>query len=103
LLLTRTTSASTTFRSIVGYGVEDGDRRGTDAAPAPVVKEVKPSWRTIRYNGTFFHENIYRRLASPEVDAAWEALGIDCKKRFPALADFGLTRRDRPQHRRSRE
>jgi hypothetical protein len=50
-----------------------------DIIPAPVVNEVKPNWHTIRYNGTFFHENIYRQAASPEVDAAWEALGVDCE------------------------
>lgn len=25
-------------------------------------------------------ENIYRQQGSPEVDAAWEALGVDCKE-----------------------
>lgn len=50
-----------------------------DRISAPVVNEVRPNWHTIRYNGTFFHENIYRQAASPEVDAAWEALGIECK------------------------
>jgi hypothetical protein len=25
------------------------------------------------------NENIYRQVGSPEVDAAWEALGVDCK------------------------
>jgi hypothetical protein len=32
------------------------------------------------------HENIYRRPGSPEVDAAWEALGVDCM--FPTLHCF---------------
>ncbi|KAF2743005.1 hypothetical protein M011DRAFT_452013 [Sporormia fimetaria CBS 119925] len=44
---------------------------------SPLVKEVKPGWRTVQYNGTFFHANVYRQEASPEVDAAWEALGTD--------------------------
>ncbi|KAF2280525.1 uncharacterized protein EI97DRAFT_368898 [Westerdykella ornata] len=44
---------------------------------APLVNEVKPNWRTIQYNGSFFHESIYRQPPSPEVDEAWSALGID--------------------------
>lgn len=47
---------------------------------APVVDQVKPGWRTVQYNGSFFHESIYRKPASPEVDAAWSALGIDCEE-----------------------
>ena len=31
------------------------------------------------FNGSFMKENIYRQAGSPEVDAAWQALGIDCK------------------------
>ncbi len=31
------------------------------------------------------HEGIYRQKGSPEVDAAWEALGVDCK-------NYGITR-----------
>lgn len=33
---------------------------------------------TVRFNGSFFDETIYRREASPQVDAAWEALGVNC-------------------------
>lgn len=44
-----------------------------------MVKEVKPNWHTVRFNGSFLHENIYRQSAGPEVDAAWEALGVDCE------------------------
>lgn len=29
------------------------------------------------------HENIYRKEGSPEVDKAWEALGVDCQIPFP--------------------
>lgn len=29
------------------------------------------------FNGSFMHENIYRQAASPKVDAAWDALGIN--------------------------
>ncbi|KAJ4289685.1 hypothetical protein N0V90_011014 [Kalmusia sp. IMI 367209] len=29
------------------------------------------------FNGTFLHENIYRQPEGPEVDKAWEGLGVD--------------------------
>lgn len=50
-----------------------------DSREAPVVNEVEPNWQTIQYNGTFLHENVYRQAAGSEVDAAWSALGVDCK------------------------
>ncbi|KAF2443712.1 hypothetical protein P171DRAFT_455564 [Karstenula rhodostoma CBS 690.94] len=44
---------------------------------SPLIKEVEPKWHDVRFNGTFLHENVYRQGAGPEVDAAWEALGVD--------------------------
>ncbi|KAF2878243.1 hypothetical protein BDV95DRAFT_478877 [Massariosphaeria phaeospora] len=44
---------------------------------SPLVGEVKPSWKIVQFNGSFLHENIYRQTAGPEVDAAWEALGVE--------------------------
>ncbi|KAF1938481.1 hypothetical protein EJ02DRAFT_425704 [Clathrospora elynae] len=44
---------------------------------SPVVKEVKPNWHTKLFNGSFLHQNIYRQSAGPEVDAAWDALGVN--------------------------
>lgn len=46
---------------------------------APVVRDVKPNWHTHTFNGSFVRETIYRQAAGPEVDAAWDALGINCK------------------------
>ncbi|KAH6642668.1 hypothetical protein C7974DRAFT_301550 [Boeremia exigua] len=43
---------------------------------SPVVEEVDPGWHTKQFNGSFLHENIYRQSAGPEVDAAWQALGV---------------------------
>jgi hypothetical protein len=40
---------------------------------------VDNSYHTVQFEGSFLHENIYRQTGSPEVDAAWEALGINCK------------------------
>ncbi|OJJ31223.1 hypothetical protein ASPWEDRAFT_54465 [Aspergillus wentii DTO 134E9] len=44
---------------------------------APVMKEVGITYHDQLYNGSLMKENIYRQDASPEVDAAWSALGID--------------------------
>ena len=46
---------------------------------ASVVKHVDISYNTIRFNGSLLKENIFRQDAGPEVDAAWQSLGIDCK------------------------
>jgi hypothetical protein len=45
--------------------------------PSPVVDGVDIQYSMVDYNGSFFHETIYRRDPSPEVDAAWEDLGVD--------------------------
>ena len=37
------------------------------------------AYRKIDFDGSLMHENIYRQNASAEVDAAWVALGVDCK------------------------
>jgi hypothetical protein len=31
----------------------------------------------VRFDGSFMDENIYRLPPSPEVDAAWQGLGVD--------------------------
>jgi hypothetical protein len=46
---------------------------------SPVVKYVDIKYSPVLYNGSFFHQTKYRGDAGPEVDAAWEALGIDCE------------------------
>jgi hypothetical protein len=46
---------------------------------APVVRDVQPNWHTQLFNGSFLHQNVYRQPAGPEVDAAWDALGVNCK------------------------
>lgn len=43
------------------------------------MREVQPGWHTQRFNGSILHENVYRQDAGAEVDAAWEALGVDCE------------------------
>ncbi|KAH8821828.1 hypothetical protein F5884DRAFT_769163 [Xylogone sp. PMI_703] len=44
---------------------------------SPVLKDVDISFHTVRFNGSLFKENIFRQDASPEVDKAWESLGVD--------------------------
>jgi hypothetical protein len=51
---------------------------------ALVVRDVKPGWHDKLFNGTFLHQNEYRQSAGPEVDAAWAALGVNCKSNLHA-------------------
>lgn len=52
------------------------------------------------FNGSFMAETIYRKEASPEVDKAWEDLGVDCKcsPTSPSAA-LNPPETDRPQAR----
>ena len=47
--------------------------------PAPVVKDVDIEYNVITFNGSLMNENIFRQDAAPEVDAAWQSLGVDCE------------------------
>lgn len=44
---------------------------------SPILEEVDISLSTVRFNGSFLHENIFRQGASPEVDDAWDSLGVN--------------------------
>ncbi|KAI0439379.1 hypothetical protein F4803DRAFT_531539 [Xylaria telfairii] len=44
---------------------------------SPVLNDVDIAYSTTVFNGSFMHETVYRRPGSPEVDSAWEALGIE--------------------------
>lgn len=62
---------------------------------APLTKDTRITYAPITYNGTFMHENIYRLRASPAVDAAWTALGVDYRASLiPAehASQYGLTK-----------
>ncbi|KUJ19253.1 uncharacterized protein LY89DRAFT_731660 [Mollisia scopiformis] len=43
----------------------------------PVLDDIPLTYTLTQFNGSFLNENIYRQAASPEVDSAWEALGIN--------------------------
>ncbi|RKF73861.1 hypothetical protein GcC1_087020 [Golovinomyces cichoracearum] len=57
-----------------------------EAKWSPVEDEVDSSYRSVRFNGSLLKENIFRLPASPEVDAAWESLGVNCNQIDRALA-----------------
>lgn len=45
---------------------------------APLMPDLLPTWHEIAFNGSLFKESVYRYPAGPEVDAAWEGLGVNC-------------------------
>ncbi|EME84287.1 uncharacterized protein MYCFIDRAFT_195383 [Pseudocercospora fijiensis CIRAD86] len=49
------------------------------AAASPVTRDLDITYHIQQFNGSFMEENVYRRKGSPEVDAAWEALGVNCR------------------------
>lgn len=51
----------------------------TENLIAPILKEVDNSIQMVRFNGSFMKESAFRLGAGPEVDAAWESIGVGCK------------------------
>ncbi|KAF4219559.1 hypothetical protein CNMCM8980_009378 [Aspergillus fumigatiaffinis] len=71
----------------IGGQVQDLDRVCTRHVShySPVTANVDITFQPQRFNGSLLKENIYRKDASPEVDAAWEALGANYRSlRVPA-------------------
>ena len=60
------------------YPSDDGAIRHVSKY-SPIMDEVDIGFHAEQFNGTFVHENIYRQGPGPEVDAAWDALGIRCE------------------------
>jgi hypothetical protein len=50
-----------------------------DNIQAPILQDAQITYTPTRFNGSLFHETIYRKEASPDVDLAWRALGVDCR------------------------
>lgn len=48
---------------------------------APIMKEVDMSYHMKNFNGSFLKVNAFRQDAGPEVDAAWDSLGVNCKNK----------------------
>ncbi|RHZ56930.1 hypothetical protein CDV55_101223 [Aspergillus turcosus] len=71
----------------IGHQVQDLDGICTRHVShySPVTANVDITFQPQRFNGSLLKENIYRQDASPEVDAAWEALGVNYRSlRVPA-------------------
>jgi len=70
---------------LIGFGAWIGARwlvNPDDFCPrhvqrySPVLKEVDTSLHVVTFNGSLLKANVYRQEAGPEVDAAWDALGV---------------------------
>ncbi|VUC21311.1 unnamed protein product, partial [Clonostachys rosea] len=44
---------------------------------SPLLQDVPITYESHTFDGSFMNENIYRQQGSPEVDAAWDALGVN--------------------------
>ncbi|CAK7237255.1 hypothetical protein SCUCBS95973_009899 [Sporothrix curviconia] len=44
---------------------------------SPLLDAVDIHYAPVQFNGSFLEETVYRRPGAPDVDAAWEALGVD--------------------------
>jgi hypothetical protein len=42
------------------------------------MREVGVEYSLQEFNGSLLKENVFRQDAGPEVDAAWESLGVNC-------------------------
>jgi hypothetical protein len=57
-----------------------------DFNQAPLLEDIGISYNFIRYEGSLIEENVFRQIGSPEVDAAWKSLGIECNS--PASSEM---------------
>ena len=56
------------------------------------MPDVDIEYEIVQFNGSLLMENVYRQDAGPEVDAAWEALGVDCMPpNFSAMISHAQT------------
>jgi hypothetical protein len=67
----------------------DEESQLTDAV-APLMPDVDIEYEIVQFNGSLLKENVYRQNAGPEVDSAWEALGVDCSSHFFFPLSFPL-------------
>ncbi|TVY92514.1 hypothetical protein LAWI1_G003671 [Lachnellula willkommii] len=44
---------------------------------SPILKDVDTSMQYVTFNGSFMKENAFRQDAGPEVDSAWESMGVN--------------------------
>lgn len=56
--------------------------------PSPLTRDLDITYHIQQFNGSLMKENVYRQPGSPEVDAAWEALGVNCMVQNKTLLVF---------------
>ncbi|KZL74637.1 tat pathway signal sequence [Colletotrichum tofieldiae] len=54
---------------------------------SPVLKDVDVKYDWKHFNGSFMQEDIFRKEASPEVDTAWESMGVDYRAGVISIED----------------
>jgi hypothetical protein len=71
-------SAGVAYLVVQGWSSQASTCIAKTSAASPVTRDLDITYHTQQFNGSFMVENIYRQSASPEVDAAWDALGVNC-------------------------
>lgn len=97
LLYIATVIVSCLVGLFIGRQVQDLDRACARHVShySPVTSDVDITFQPQRFNGSLLKENIYRQDASPEVDAAWEALGVNCKMDYPGINEIPTVSRSK--------
>ncbi|KAK8855421.1 tat pathway signal sequence [Apiospora arundinis] len=95
-LLIVTSVVSVILGAVLGSHNVDLDKRCSTYTSqySPVLKDVKIKYGMVSFNGSFKAQTLYRQNASPEVDKAWEALGLDSRAGVIPLSEgpaSGLT------------
>ncbi|KAK6212194.1 tat pathway signal sequence [Colletotrichum tabaci] len=54
---------------------------------SPVLQNVDVKYDWKHFNGSFMQEDVFRKEASPEVDAAWESMGVDYRAGVISIED----------------
>ncbi|KAH8594659.1 hypothetical protein B0O99DRAFT_513547 [Bisporella sp. PMI_857] len=44
---------------------------------SPLLPDIDITFSEVQFNGSLLRENVFRQDAGPDVDAAWESLGVD--------------------------
>lgn len=44
---------------------------------SPLTEDITIGYETVHFNGSLLKEDVFRQSAGPEVDAAWESLGVN--------------------------
>jgi len=59
------------------FGDEDKHCISRVSQFSPLLGDIDISYSAVRFNGSLMRENIFRQSGSPEVDEAWQSLGVD--------------------------